>query len=311
VFLEGAASGGSGNGKDATAAVSRAVVKDAGRGPILQVNGLTKRFGGITAVDDVTFALDPGQILGLIGPNGAGKTTIFDLLSGLLPLDGGRIRFRGIDVTGMRADQRATLGLGRSFQDARIFPSMTVAENIAMGLERHIEVRDHVAALLNLPAAQESEEDVAFTVEDLIELMNLGAFRDKFVAELSTGSRRIVDLSMAIAHDPTVLILDEPSSGIAQRETEALGPLLRRIQRETGCAMLVIEHDMPLITAVSDEIIALEVGAVVTRGKPDEVLSDPRVISSYLGGDINVIQRSGASKAGASKAATRKRGVDG
>ncbi len=125
--------------------------------------------------------------------------------------------------------------------------------------------------------------------------MSLGAFRDKFVAELSTGSRRIVDLAMSIAHDPSVLILDEPSSGIAQRETEALGPLLKRIQRETGCAMLVIEHDMPLITSVSDEMIALELGAVVVRGTPSEVISNPRVVSSYLGGDIDVINRSGAS----------------
>src|SRR5205807_9735955 len=176
------------------------------------------------------------------------------------------IVLKGIDVTGWGADRRAALGLGRSFQDARIFPSMTVAENIAMGLERHIEVRDHMASLLNLPAVQESEEDVAFTVDDLIELMNLGAFRDKFVAELSTGTRRIVDLAMAIAHDPTVLILDEPSSGIAQRETEALGPLLRRIREETSCSMLIIEHDMPLITSISDRMIALELGAVVTEG---------------------------------------------
>jgi branched-chain amino acid transport system ATP-binding protein len=307
VFHEGAAGGMSANGKRAAPPAPPVVAKDAGRGPILDVNGLTKRFGGISAVNDVTFTLDPGQILGLIGPNGAGKTTIFDLLSGHLPLDGGRIGFRGVDVTEMSADRRAALGLGRSFQDARIFPSMTVAENIAMGLERHIEVRDHLAALLNLPAAQESEEDVAFTVEDLIELMNLGAFRDKFVAELSTGSRRIVDLAMAIAHDPTVLILDEPASGIAQRETEALGPLLRRIQRETGCAMLIIEHDMPLITSVSDEIIALELGAIVTRGTPDEVLSDPRVISSYLGGDVDVIHRSGASKEVAKRKAPRAR----
>src|SRR5436853_4099176 len=124
--------------------------------------------------------------------------------------------------------------------------------------------------------------------------MNLGAIRDKFVAELSTGTRRIVDLAMAIAHDPTVLILDEPSSGIAQRETEALGPLLRRIREETSCSMLIIEHDMPLITTVSDEIIALDLGAVVTRGTPEEVTSDPRVIESYLGGDMAVIQRSGA-----------------
>jgi ABC-type branched-subunit amino acid transport system ATPase component len=145
----------------------------------------------------------------------------------------------------------------------------------------------------------QQEEDVAFTVDDLIGLMGLSAFRDKFVAELSTGSRRIVDLAMAIAHDPSVLILDEPSSGIAQRETEALGPLLRRIQAEAGCAMLIIEHDMPLITGVSDEIIALELGAIVCKGPPSEVIADPRVISSYLGGDLDVIQRSGQSSAAA------------
>src|SRR2546430_12038910 len=210
-----------------------------------------------------------------MGRNGAGKTTIFDSLSGLLPADAGMIKFQGVNITPWGADRRAALGLGRSFQDARIFPTLTVAENIAIGLERHLNERDHLAALLNLPAVQQQEEDVAFTVEDLIELMSLGAFRDKFVAELSTGSRRIVDLAMAIAHDPTVLLLDEPSSGIAQRETEALGPLLKRIQREAGCAMLVIEHDMPLITAISDEIIALELGRAIVRGTPDVVLSEP------------------------------------
>ena len=309
VFLEGAAKA-SGTSKGAQAiygahsaeheaAFREAVAKKAGVGPgtaVLSVHGLTKRFGGITAVDDVSFELLPGEILGLIGPNGAGKTTIFDLISGHLPLDGGRIRFRGIDVTSWGPDKRAIVGLGRSFQDARIFPSMTVAENIALGLERHVEVRDHLSSLLGLPAVFESEEDVAYTVDDLIELMSLGAFRDKFVSELSTGSRRIVDLAMAIAHDPTVLILDEPSSGIAQRETEALGPLLKRIQREAGCAMLIIEHDMPLITSVSDRMIALELGAIVTVGTPDEVINDPQVVASYLGGDISVIQRSGAGR---------------
>jgi ABC-type branched-subunit amino acid transport system ATPase component len=262
------------------------------RATLLEAYELTRRFGGITAVDHVTFDVREGEIVGLIGPNGAGKTTIFDLVSGHLPLDGGRLVFCGEDVTDVSPDKRAARGLGRSFQDARIFPSLTVAENIAMGLERHIEVRDHLSSLLDLPAIQESEEDVAWTVDDLIELMHLGAFRNKFVAELSTGTRRVVDLAMAIAHDPKVLLLDEPSSGIAQRETEALAPLLRRIQRETGCAMLVIEHDMPLITSISDEIIALELGRVVTRGTPQEVTTDPRVVSSYLGGDLDVIQRS-------------------
>jgi ABC-type branched-subunit amino acid transport system ATPase component len=318
VFLEGAAKatgageGGaaSGNGKPAANGAPRRVKEgDATGGPVLSVAGLTKRFGGITAVDDVEFDLQPGQILGLIGPNGAGKTTIFDLISGLLPLDGGRIHFRGQDITSWGPDRRAMLGLGRSFQDARIFPSLTVAENIAIGLERHLEERDHLAALLNLPAVQQQEDDVAFTVDDLIDLMGLSAFRDKFVSELSTGSRRIVDLAMAIAHDPSVLILDEPSSGIAQRETEALGPLLRRIQAEAGCAMLIIEHDMPLITSVSDEIIALELGRVVCQGTPSQVISDPRVISSYLGGDLDVIQRSGTTTTRRSKPAPRTAGA--
>jgi branched-chain amino acid transport system ATP-binding protein len=147
--------------------------------------------------------------------------------------------------------------------------------------------------MLNLPLVVQQEEDVAWTVADLIELMNLGAFRDKFVRELSTGSRRIVDLAMCIAHDPSVLLLDEPSSGIAQAETEALGPLLQRIQVETSCALLVIEHDMPLITKVSDRMIALELGHPIVEGTPQEVISHPRVIESYLGGDMSVINRSG------------------
>ncbi|HZT67222.1 MAG TPA: ATP-binding cassette domain-containing protein [Acidimicrobiales bacterium] len=300
VFLEGAASATGGTGGRTTTSAPRQAGSAQTGSTILEVRGLTKRFGGITAVNDVNLTLHEGEILGLIGPNGAGKTTIFDLISGLLPADGGRIMLRGIDVTDWGPDRRSAIGLGRSFQDARIFPSLTVAENIALGLERHLDTRDHLAALLALPAIIESERDVAYTVDDLIELMNLQAFRDKFVSELSTGSRRIVDLAMAIAHDPAVLILDEPSSGIAQRETEALGPLLKRIQSETNCAMLVIEHDMPLITSVSDQIIALELGSVVLQDVPENVVTDPRVVASYLGGDASVIQRSGAGSTGTS-----------
>ena len=325
VFLEGAGSVADGSGARSNGAQALAgdaapvlpatyarldgTLSEVGQ-PVMEVAGLTKRFGGIRAVNDVTFSLQPGEILGLIGPNGAGKTTIFDLLSGLISLDSGKIHFRGVDVTSWGPDRRAMLGLGRSFQDARIFPSLTVAENVALGLERHIECRDHLAGLLGLPAMLSSEEDVAYTVEDLIDLMSLGAYRDKFVSELSTGSRRIVDLAMAIAHDPTVLILDEPSSGIAQRETEALGPLLKRIQREAGCAMLIIEHDMPLITGVSDRMIALELGAVMCEGTPDEVISNPQVVSSYLGGDVDVINRSGARATRAERENVRDVDVD-
>jgi len=263
------------------------------RSVVLSATGLTKRFGGIVAVDDVTFELRRGETLGLIGPNGAGKTTVLDLVSGVLPVDGGRIELGGVDIGSWSPSRRAVAGLGRSFQDARIFPSLTVSENIAMGLERHIDTRDHLAALLDLPDIQQSERQVAGRVDELIELMNLQSYRDKFVSELSTGVRRIVDLTMAIAHDPTVLLLDEPSSGVAQRETEALGPLLKDMQHATSCSILIIEHDMPLIRAVSDQIIALDLGRVVARGSPSAVLSDARVVASYLGEDVSVIQRSG------------------
>jgi ABC-type branched-subunit amino acid transport system ATPase component/predicted MFS family arabinose efflux permease len=264
---------------------------------VLRAHELRKRFGGITAVDDVSFELHAGEVLGFIGANGAGKTTVFDCLSGFLELDGGRIELNGQDITSLSPDRRAWLGLGRSFQDARLVPSLTVAENVALGLERHLEVRDHAAAVLGLPGLVRQEDDVAWTVADLIELLGLGAYRDKFVRELSTGTRRIVDLAMCIAHEPSVLLLDEPSSGIAQRETEALGPVIKRIQAEVGCAVLLIEHDMPLLAAVSDRVVALELGAVLVTGTPQEVLSDPRVIASYLGGDPNVINRSGSNGA--------------
>ena len=290
VFLQGAGSvDGSGSSPSARVAARQAPTE---REPVLELDSVAMRFGGITAVHDASFALHRGEILGLIGPNGAGKTTIFDLVSGFLTPSAGRITFDGHDITDLPPHARAWLGLGRSFQDARLAGSLTVAENIAIGLERHLEVRDHLASLLNLPGVARQEEDVAWTVADLIELMNLGAFRDKFVRELSTGSRRIVDLAMCMAHDPSVLLLDEPSSGIAQAETEALGPLLQRIQVETGCALLVIEHDMPLITAVSDRMIALELGHPIVEGLPEEVTSHPRVVESYLGGDPAVINRS-------------------
>jgi branched-chain amino acid transport system ATP-binding protein len=300
VFLEGAhAHTGGGNGatngkkpRRGAAAVKRAVPVTAP--VVLGLTEVSKSFGGIRASDRVSFELRAGEILGLIGPNGAGKTTVFDLISGFLIPDSGNIKMLGEDITDWQPDRRAGFGLGRSFQDARLFPSLTVSECIAVSLERHLEFRDPLACALGLPAVAEAENEVAWEVHELIELLGLGAFRNKFVSELSTGSRRVVDLAMTMAHRPSVLILDEPSSGIAQRETEALGPLLQRIQAEAGCSMLVIEHDMPLVTSISDTMLALELGRVLTGGTPTDVVNHPDVVASYLGTDAAVIARSGA-----------------
>ena len=251
---------------------------------VLETIGITKRYGGISAVSDVSLQLHQDEILGLIGPNGAGKTTVMDLVSGFQPLNGGRVFLHGVEVTDWPASERARHGLGRSFQDARLWPTLTVKENLAVALERAVPCPDVLLAAFGLPEMRDSERWIERRTEELIELMRVGAFRDKFVGELSTGSRRMVELAAVLAHNPTVLLLDEPSSGIAQRETEALGPVLRDVQRQLGCSIMVIEHDMPLLTDLADRIVALDQGAVVVDGSADEVLNHPRVVESYLGG---------------------------
>jgi ABC-type branched-subunit amino acid transport system ATPase component len=259
----------------------------------LRTTGLSASYGGIRAIDDVSIALPSGSILGVIGPNGAGKTTLFDVISGFLRQDAGRIDLLGEDISELPADERARRGLGRSFQDARLFPSLTVFDNVALGLDRHVEVREPVAAALGLPVVRSSERKASERVDELIERMGLDAFRDKFVHELSTGSRRIVDLACSLAHGPKVLILDEPSSGIAQAETDALAPLLLRVRDDLRCSLLVIEHDIPLVSSIADELIALDLGRVIARGSPQEVVRDERVVTSYLGTRDEVIARSG------------------
>jgi branched-chain amino acid transport system ATP-binding protein len=289
----------------AAAMVAKRVIPEDAK-VVLECAGVVKRFGGITAVDEVDLKLKNGQILGLIGHNGAGKTTLMDCISGFLEIDRGRIRLRGVDVTGWAPHERAKGALGRSFQDALLFPSLTVAETIAVARERHLASRDMVAAAFQLPASYESELAVWNKVDELIELMGLGAFREKLTGELSTGSRRIVDLACILAQEPKVLMLDEPSGGVAQKETEALGPLLLRVREHTGCSILVIEHDMPLLSTICDTMVALELGGVIAEGPPDEVLAHPRVIESYLGTDESAINRSGARGEPAKGAATKQ-----
>ena len=263
------------------------------RGVALECRGLTKRFGGITAVNQVDLVVPPATIVGLVGHNGAGKTTLFDVLSGYLPADGGRVLLGGRDVTLRPPHRRAIAQLGRSFQEARLYPSLTVADALAVALECHLPNRDPLAAAMRLPASTRSEKAARRRVDELIELLSLGAYRDRPTGELSTGTRRIVELGCLLAHNPAVVLLDEPSAGVAQRETEALGPMLRRVQSQTGCSLVIIEHDMSLLSSTCDALVALEQGSVIAWGAPDDVLADHRVVASYLGTEHEVVHRSG------------------
>ena len=245
-------------------------------------------------MNGATFEVAAREIVGMIGPNGAGKTTIFDLISGFVPLDSGRIEFEGSDITGLSASKRADRGLGRSFQDARLFPDMTVTDTLAVALERWVTSRSAMAAALRLPAVFDDEERTALRVGELIELMHLGEYRNSFVRELSTGTRRVVDLACIAAHRPVLVLLDEPSSGIAQREVEALAPVLRSLRDEMGASLLVIEHDIPLVSSVSDRLIALDQGSVLASGLAADVLAHPDVIESYLGNNVAARERSGS-----------------
>jgi len=273
----------------------RTMIDDASA-PVLSVHGLSVTFGGIRAVDGTTFDVWRGEIVGVIGPNGAGKTTMFDLVSGFTPSTAGTITLNGRDITTMSAAGRAELGLGRSFQDARLFPELTVQETLAIAQERFVGSRSVFVAALHLPMAVDSEEHVALRTDELIELMGLGDYRHSFVRELSTGTRRVVDLACLVAHRPAVILLDEPTSGIAQREVEALSPVVRRLRDEMGASLVIVEHDIPFVSEVSDRLLALEQGRVIATGRPADVLEHPDVIESYLGTSGAAIARSGGTE---------------
>ncbi len=285
IFLEGAASRAPTPGLGGEVHRVAAVEREDGttRRVVLATEGLTKRFAGVMALDDVAIELHEGEILGLIGPNGAGKTTLFDLVSGFLVPDKGRVVLGGRDLAGVRPPARARLGLARSFQNARLFASLTVRQTLCVALDDELELWDPITAALHLPNVASAERRLGRRADELIETMGLGDFGDKFVAELSTGSRRIVDLAGQIGAQPSVILLDEPSAGIAQRETEALVPMLLRLRDLTGASLLVIEHDLPLIMSVADRIVALDLGRVVCDGDAERVVNDPQVVESYLG----------------------------
>ncbi len=265
----------------------------------LIVAGVSKRFGGLQALDDVHCTIGGGEIVGFLGPNGAGKTTLFDAINGFLELDGGRITLidhenkKHHDLAELTPPRRSWLGLGRSFQDGRLFPNLTVAETLTTALERVVTWRSPIASALWLPMVSKSEAKLNVRVDELLDLMGIGDFRDKLMRELSTGSKRIVDLACVMAHQPSVLLLDEPSSGIAQREAEALGPLLQRIREQTGASLMIVEHDVPLLLSVADRMVAMDLGRIVTTGTPNDVVNDPRVVAAYLGKSSAAVGRSG------------------
>jgi ABC-type branched-subunit amino acid transport system ATPase component/ABC-type branched-subunit amino acid transport system permease subunit len=287
---------------------------DAGGGthpPVLRATDLSVSFGGVRAVDGVSLDVDAGEIVGVIGPNGAGKSTLFDLLGGALPTDGGHVTLAGRDITALTASQRARRGLGRSFQDARLFPSLTVDEAIATALERWVAVGGPLSAAFHLPNAVDSESSVARRVDELVDLLGLGDHRSLFLRELSTGTRRVVDLACLLAHRPQVVLLDEPAAGIAQREVEQLAPLIRRIRDETGASLVVVEHDLPLVREVAERVVAMDQGRVLAVGDPAAVLADPAVVAAYIGDDTRATDRSGPRPSGHGSAPAPRRGDKG
>jgi ABC-type branched-subunit amino acid transport system ATPase component/ABC-type branched-subunit amino acid transport system permease subunit len=257
----------------------------------LRTDDVKVRFGGLFAVGGVSIDVRPGEVVGLIGTNGAGKTTLMNAISGFVK-SSGTIEVFGHRVDRMAPYRRSRHGMGRSFQKATIFGGLTVRETIMVALEAR-ERSLFVPSLLALPPSPFAERRKRNQAREIIAYLGLGRYADSLVGELSTGTRRIVELGALLALDTRLMLLDEPTAGVAQRETEAFGPLIKAIQQDLGCAILIIEHDMPMVMSISDRIYCLEAGLVIAEGAPESVRNDPAVIASYLGTDQRAIHRSG------------------
>jgi ABC-type branched-subunit amino acid transport system ATPase component/ABC-type branched-subunit amino acid transport system permease subunit len=259
----------------------------------LRVAGVNVNFGGLRELDETTIDVPPGLIVGLIGPNGAGKTTLINVISGVLQPSAGSIQVFGEELVGLPANHRAGYGLGRSFQDANLFRGLTVTEAVQVALQRRYRT-GLLSSFMWLPWSRASERQCRAEALTLIARFGLTPWQDTLTSELSTGTRRICDLAAQVATGAKLLLLDEPTAGVAQREAEAFGPLLRRIRDELDCSILIVEHDMPLLMGICDHVYAMELGRVIAEGTPDEIRSDPAVVASYLGTDDVAISRSGA-----------------
>ena len=266
----------------------------ADRDDYFRVDGITLRFGGLQVLDDVSFGIEKGQIVGIIGPNGAGKTTLFDVISGFHSPLAGRIWFKGVDLVHEKPFRRAWHGLGRTFQTARLFQNETVLDVVKTACHRRMEggpVRSLLAGLFATRGSVAAEEEVDERARAVVKRLGLDDYANKMCAELSYGTLRLTELATVLAMEPELVLLDEPSSGIAQRETEALGPLLLELREELGATFLVIEHDMPLVMGISDHIVALAAGQVLAEGTPEEIQNHAGVVEAYLGtrGDLQEV----------------------
>ena len=257
---------------------------------ILGVEHLSRNFGGLKAVDAVSFAVSEGNIKAIIGPNGAGKTTIFNLVSGTLKPTSGTVRFKGERITGLKPFRVASRGILRTFQNVKLCGHMTVLENVMLG--RHTRSKaGFVSGMFNLPWTWKEEKSIRHRSMEILEILSVADIRDEHVSGIPFGRQRTVELARALAADPVLLLLDEPAAGLNIYETQRLADLIVRI-RDLGITILLVEHDMSLVMDISDEIVVLSYGKKIAEGAPRDIQRNPDVIKSYLGDDYVAHQES-------------------
>jgi ABC-type branched-subunit amino acid transport system ATPase component len=258
----------------------------------LRVEGLSVRYGGVQALDGVTFDAEPGEIVGLIGANGSGKTTTLDVISGLVHPRAGTVRLDGGDLGEYLPEERLRVGMVRSFQDCRLYPELTVLDVLLLSEDARHEVAV-IPTTLRLPWARRAERRKLEAADRVIAAFGLERFRQHRTAELSTGTRRVVDLASIVLAQPRLLLLDEPTAGIAQREAEAFIPLLRRLHQVADTTIVLVEHDVPLVFELCSTVIVMELGRVVAAGSPEQVRADPKALAAYLGASDEALMVSG------------------